>query len=131
MKKLLSILAILAFTVSLSACCKGMVNGVETKSFSNCLAKTQPYVCNPSPAVIATANAIIPILLNIKDTFIPGTAAFNAYVTAENILTVACVTVTDLQALINFFQAQKMAKAGVKGINLQPLIDWSKTAAKK
>lgn len=130
MKKILAIILILAFMASLSACCKGMVNGVETKSASNCLKMAQPYVCNPSPAVIATANAIIPILLNIKDTFIPGTAAFNAYVTAENILTVACVTVTDLQALINFFQAQKMAKAGIKGVNLQPLIDWSKTAKK-
>jgi hypothetical protein len=106
-------------------------------AFTGC-ATVQTTACNPPANVIAVANAVIAFLLPELNILVPGSAAFNAYITAQNIAAGVCVGVTELNALIAWIQsedaktmvAQANLKAGpmrAKAINVQPLIDWAGT----
>ncbi len=134
----IAILVILALSLLLMGCCKNIdANGVETTSFSNCLQKSQDYVCNPSASVMVTVDAAAPVLAALLNTLVPQSAAWvnatNAISTVNTIQSGACVTVTALNnliAMINIVNAQKGLKAGAKRVDITPLINWRATAKK-
>ena len=103
---------------------------------ATCMQTVQTQACNPPANVIAVANAVISLLLPELNILLPGSAAFNAYVTAENISAGVCVGVTELNALIAYIQSSDAKalqnRAQVKAgpmlakafIDPQPLINW-------
>lgn len=103
---------------------------------ATCMQNTQQAICNPPAAVITTANAVITFVRPKLNIWLPGSVAFNSYITAENIASGICVGVTELDALIAWLQSDEvkslqtktMVKAGsvkvVAPIDIQALIDW-------
>lgn len=100
---------------------------------ASCLNNLQGKVCNPPADTMAAANAVIELLKPVLNTLVPGTAAFDAYITASNIAAGVCVTVTALNGLINFVQGinEQAALAAVKAkkmapapLPVQPFINW-------
>jgi hypothetical protein len=111
------------------ACPRADTNGTITKSFANCLQTGQDIVCNASPDVLAGANLLINVLKGVASAYIPGTAEFSALITAQNIQSVGCSTLTGLNGLIAYLQSTQgktmMAKAGpMKTVSPQPFINW-------
>jgi hypothetical protein len=138
MKRVLVFLVILAMGFASGCSCpRADSNGVITKSFSNCLLTAQDIVCNPSAEVLAETNVFLAIIKGVAEAFVPGTAAFMARITAENIATIGCATVTGLNGLISYMQSTQFQQAQVmqmkKGIKAtapispQPFIDWRDT----
>ena len=98
-------------------------------------AAVQKISCNPPDSVIAVANAVIAMLLPELNILVPGSGAFDAYITAQNIAAGICISATQLENLITWLQSKEsqvaqtrtMVKAGpmkAKAINIQPLLDW-------
>jgi hypothetical protein len=101
-------------------------------------ATIQTTACNPPANVIAVANVVISLLLPELNILVPGSEAYNSYITAQNIAAGVCVGVTELNALIAWLQSRDaqiaqtkaMVKAGpmkAQAINIQPLVDWAGT----
>ena len=101
---------------------------------ATCLQNIQGKVCNPDPTTIAAANVLIDFLKPELNVLLPGSAAFNAYITATNIATGACVTTTALNELIAFIQginnqaqvatAKGKLRAVAVPLPVQPFISW-------
>ena len=101
---------------------------------ATCLQNIQGRVCNPDPTTIAAANVLIDFLKPELNLLLPGSAAFNAYITAETIATGGCVAATALNELIAFVQginnqavvatAKGKLKAPAKALPVQPFINW-------
>jgi len=101
---------------------------------ATCLQNIQGKVCNPTADSMNVANAVVAVLLPVLNSLVPGSAAFNAYITAQNIQAGGCVTITELNNLIIFIQGintqnQLAAKKGVLKmapalIPVQPLENW-------
>ena len=127
-------------------CSRTAVDGTVTKSFSNCLSSSQDMVCSPSPAVMATLAAAGPILTYLAAILAPGSELLVGILTSQatinSIQAGLCVTVTELNNLIKVLsssevalaqaqltkQAFTMKKAAPNTVNVQPLVDWGKTA---
>lgn len=142
MKKVMVLVMVLGLLAA--GCCTRMVGGKETKSFGNCLATAQDYVCNPPQEVVAVVTTAAPLLVTVVNALVPGTAAYinavNAAQTAQALQSGLCVFVTDLNNLISVLQSPdtqaaqaKMvsAKALPAPINTQVLINWEVTKGKK
>ena len=134
MKKILMVLVVMSMVALVGcACPRADSNGVITKSATNCLLSAQDTICNATPEVKATANIGLNFLKPIVNSYLPGTTEYNAYITAENILSVGCATTTGLNELIAFLklaqvQNQMMSKAGLMkaspSIDINSLIAW-------
>jgi hypothetical protein len=142
MKKLAVMMAVLAIMtmVSVVGCCTLMgPDGVETKSFSNCLQTVQTIACNPPASVLSMLTGVIEITKLGIATFAPGSAEFVAAVqanaAANALLAGVCISIAQLNDLTKFVESaaakslsvKMMAKAGpmkAKALDAQPLIDW-------
>jgi hypothetical protein len=141
MKKFVVLIVVLA--MALAGCCtRTDTAGVTTKNFPNCMLAAQAMVCNPDANVMAVINAVAPILANLVNTAIPGSALFinasNAQNVVKSIQGVGCTSVTALNQLIAFIQSSDFAQAqmqlAAKGkrmatspIDVGPLINWRNT----
>ena len=130
MKKIIVFLAIVALAcVSGCSCPRADSTGVITKNFTNCLETAQDIICDPPPEVLAGSNILLNLLKPVANTYVPGTAEFNAYVTAENITSIGCASVTGLNGLIAYLQSKQaqtlmLEKGEATALSIQPFIDW-------
>ena len=132
MKRLMILAMVLA--LMFTGCCSyTALDGTVTKSFPNCFKTAADKVCNAPQSVLNIADVVINLLKPEVAILVPGSAALLAYVTAQNIKSTGCATLTSLNNLIAFIEgfntAQVKAMAGKKavpvGINVQPLQDWA------
>jgi hypothetical protein len=144
MKNVLAGLVVLAMV---SGCCTLTdINGVETKSFLNCLKAAQDKICNPPAVVIDMAKLAAPIIKTAISLLVPGSAEYLAAIDSaaaiDSILNTGCVGITNLNKLVAFLQTDafknaqavsavakmKMAGAMTSPISVQPFIDWRNSA---
>ena len=135
MKKLAILLLIIGLGLSLTG--------------ATCMQNVQNMVCNPPAAVMAIIGPAAPIIASILNIAIPGTSVFinaaNAQGWINTIQNTGCISLTDLNNLIAYFQGADftqgqaiVAKAQIakgflaapipKKINVAPLVDWAATA---
>ena len=107
---------------------------------ATCMQTVQNDICNPPASVIAVAQAAAPLIATAINLAIPGSSAYVTAVTVQAVTTAilggACVSVTQLNALIAWLQSSDakalQVKAQVKAgpmkatafIDVSPLIAW-------
>jgi hypothetical protein len=135
MKKLISICVVVAMTMTFGCCTLEAPDGTLSQSFSNCFKTAQDRVCNAPVSVLNLADLALTLLKGVAEAYVPGSAEYTVFITAQNIKTTGCATLTNLNAMIDFFKSDKaaaletkmMLKAGpmkAVAIDVQPLIDW-------
>lgn len=127
----------IAFSLLLAPGC------ATVKSF---FTSAQTMACNPTPAVVEVVTAAVPILATAVSIAVPGTQAWVAAYGAQNIANVilsgACVSLDQLNALIAYLSsdAAKVAQAKMavvkmkKGVavtrplDINPLVIWANSS---
>ena len=138
MRKLMVLVMVLSL-VSMGCCSLTAPDGTVTKSPLNCLKTAQDKVCNAPANVIAVIDAVITVAEMAVAAFVPGTAAYIAAVqsfgTAVSIKDGLCVSLTQLNQLIDFLQNPQVqamqAKKGImkaQAVPVDPFIQWRNTA---
>lgn len=97
----------------------------------------QDKVCNPPAGVMALINSAAPVVAAIIAAAVPGSAVYVAAVANQQTITAiqagVCVSLTQLNNLIDFLQSPEVQQAQLKmmagkkaaaPINVQPLVDW-------
>lgn len=115
---------------------------------ASCLNQAQDMACNPPANVIALANAAAPVIAMILNLAVPGSAAWiNAANAAAYMTTLrrgACISMTQLNELINFLSSPQVKSAQVAmrakvitgkaqvvpSLDVQALVDWRKSLEK-
>ena len=119
------VLVLVSILALVGGCCtRTNVNGVTTKSFTNCLTTAQQMLCNPTDAEKASALAIENFLTSgavvvgaIAGIPITPAAAQAVFVT---IASGACVVATDLQNALAWYNALTSGVTATKGLKAVP-----------